>query len=261
MYRFDALIFDVDGTLAETERDGHRVAFNTAFAEAGLDWEWSPGLYGELLAVSGGKERIRRFVADRGPGIRVPEDFDGFVAELHRRKNVHYAALLRSGAVQLRPGILRLLRQARAAGKRLAIATTTTAENVETLLECSEESGLVGWFEVIAAGDMVEAKKPAPEIYLLALAKLGLPAAACIAVEDSDNGVRAALGAGLRALLVTVSSYTRGQDFSGAAAVVDGLGAAGNGCKVIAGGLQADGQVNLAVLDAMHQRVYGGGSA
>ncbi|MEA3277111.1 MAG: HAD family hydrolase [Pseudomonadota bacterium] len=258
MYGFEALIFDVDGTLADTERDGHRPAFNAAFAEVGLDWDWSVDVYGELLAVTGGKERIRYFIERWRPASVPSEDLDGFIADLHRRKTRHYVDMLRGGAIPLRPGVLRLLRQARDAGIRLAIATTTTPENVSTLLECSGEPELPSWFEVIAAGDIVPAKKPAPDIFLLALEKLVLPPRSCIAVEDSDNGVRSALGAGLDALLVTVSSYTRAQDFSGAALVVDQLGDPGMPIHALQGSLGGADRVDLAVLDAMHRRVYSG---
>ncbi len=258
MYGFQALIFDVDGTLADTERDGHRPAFNAAFAEAGLDWDWTVPIYGELLAVTGGKERIRYFIERWRPPFQPPADLDAFIADLHRRKTAHYLEMLRTGAIPLRPGVLRLLREARSVGVRLAIATTTTPENVTTLLECSGEPDLPGWFEVIAAGDIVPAKKPAPDIFLLALDQLGLPARACVAVEDSDNGVRSALGADLRALLVTVSSYTQDQDFAGATLVVDGLGEPGAPPAVLAGSLDGSGLIDLAALDDLHRRAWPG---
>jgi HAD superfamily hydrolase (TIGR01509 family) len=256
MYAFEALIFDVDGTLADTERDGHRRAFNAAFADAGLNWDWSVELYGELLAVTGGKERIRHFVRHWSPTLEPSRDLDSLIAELHARKTAHYLEMLRAGAIPLRPGVLRLLSEARAAGIRLAIATTTTPENVTTLLECSGQRDLPDWFEVIAAGDVVPAKKPAPDIYLLALEKLGLPPSSCIAIEDSDNGVRSALGADLHALLVTLSSYTEGQDFAGAALVVEGLGEPGVPARVIDGVLNGSDHVDLKALDVMHRRVY-----
>lgn len=256
---FDALIFDVDGTLADTERDGHRRAFNAAFAEAGLDWNWSVEFYRELLAVAGGKERILHFLRHRRSGFEPSTDMKDLVATLHRRKTDHYLDRLRSGAIPFRPGVLRLLRQARDAGIRLAIATTAAPESVTTLLECSGGPHLPGWFEVIAAGDAVANKKPAPDIYLLVLEELGLSAAHCVAVEDSDNGVRAALAANLRALLVTVNDYTRGQHFSGAALVLDGLGEPGSSPEVLAGELRSDeGLVDLGALNALHQSIYGG---
>jgi HAD superfamily hydrolase (TIGR01509 family) len=252
-----ALIFDVDGTLADTERDGHRPAFNAAFADAGLDWSWSVELYGELLKVTGGKERIRYFIERFRPDFEPARDLAGFIADLHRRKTEHYLRMLRGGAIPLRPGVLRLLREARDAGIRLAIATTTTPENVTTLLECSGEPGLPSWFEVIAAGDVVPAKKPAPDIYRLALDQLGLPAHACVAVEDSANGLRSALAADIRAVLVLVSSYTQREDFSTATVVVDELGGPGAPAHVLHGTLDGSDYVDLAALRALHNRACG----
>jgi HAD superfamily hydrolase (TIGR01509 family) len=264
MPELEAIIFDVDGTLADTERDGHRVAFNAAFADAGLDWEWSVPLYGELLRVTGGKERIQTYVAEHRPDFAPPQSLAGFIRELHGRKTEHYKRMMQTGAIGLRPGVMRLLMEARDAGVRLAIATTTTPENVTALLAAAPVPGLADWFEVIAAGDVVPAKKPAPDIFELALQRLDLPAAACVAVEDSDNGVRSALGAGLSALLVTVSSYTERQDFSGAALVLDGLGEPGAPPRVLDGTcagaaaavLDANGCVDLAVLRALHGCVH-----
>lgn len=258
-YGFKALIFDVDGTLADTERDGHRPAFNAAFAQAGLDWDWSVDLYGELLAVTGGKERIRYYIDRWRPDFTGSADLDAFIADLHRQKTKYYLEMLREGAIPLRQGVLRLLHEARDTGVRLAIATTTTPENVSTLLTCSGEPDLPSWFEVIAAGDVVSAKKPAPDIFLFALKNLGLPARDCIVVEDSDNGVLSALNADLRALLVTVSSYTREQDFSGSALVVDGLGEAGDPPCVLAGSLDGSDYIDLTALDSMHRRTYARG--
>lgn len=228
MDSLQAIIFDVDGTLAETERDGHRPAFNRAFAEAGLDWHWDEELYGELLAVTGGKERIHHYAARYAPAVAARADFAERVRALHAAKTRHYVALVEAGAVPLRPGIGALLAAARAAGLRLAIATTTSAENVDALLRATLGPAAPGWFEVIGAGDVVPAKKPAPDIYQWVLERLALPAAACIAVEDSRNGLRAALGAGLRCL-VTPGEYSGDEDFSGAAAVLTrpaGLGLA-----------------------------------
>lgn len=268
MSELQAIVFDVDGTLADTERDGHRVAFNAAFADAGLDWEWSVPLYGELLRVTGGKERIRTYLAEHRPDFEPGEPMDDFIRGLHKRKTEHYTRMMATGAIGLRPGVLRLLAEAREAGIRLAIATTTTPENVSALLAAAPVPELLDWFEVVAAGDIVPAKKPAPDIFDLALARLGLPAAACVAVEDSDNGVRSALGAGLSALLVTVSSYTDQQDFTGSALVLDGLGEPAaapprvldGGCAdAVAPRLRAAGCVDLGVLRALHHCVHGAG--
>lgn len=222
-YPLCALVFDVDGTLADTERDGHRVAFNLAFAEAGLDWDWSVDLYGELLAVTGGKERMRYYLDRYRPDFARPADLDGFIAELHRAKTHHFTELLAAGRIPLRPGVARLLREARERGLRLAIATTTTPANVRTLLRCALAPDGEDWFDVIAAGDIVPAKKPAPDIYDYALERLDLGPEACLAFEDSENGVRSSHGAGLKTV-ITVNDYTWDQDFDGAALVLDQMG-------------------------------------
>lgn len=218
-----ALLFDVDGTLADTERDGHRVAFNAAFREFDLDWDWDIPLYGKLLAITGGKERMKHYVETFRPDFRRPEQFDSLIADLHRAKTRHYTELLAEGGLPMRPGVARLLQEARDAGLRLAIATTTTPENVTALLEHSLAPDAVSWFEVIAAGDIVPAKKPAPDIYFWALEQMKLRPEDCLAFEDSENGIRASTGAGLKTL-ITVNDYTVDHDFSGAAAVLTDLG-------------------------------------
>ncbi len=217
--RAEGIIFDVDGTLAETE-EVHRQAFNETFARFGLRWYWDQPLYRRLLDVTGGKERIRAYIASDDPpdGARALD----LVAELHAAKNARYAELVAGGAARLRPGIARLIEEARSGGVRLAIATTTSLPNVEALLDAALGTGSARLFEVIGAGDMVPAKKPAPDIYRYVLDALHMPTFACVAIEDSRNGLDAARAAGLPTL-VTPSLYTRHQTFPGAMAVVPDL--------------------------------------
>jgi HAD superfamily hydrolase (TIGR01509 family) len=237
---FQALVFDVDGTLADTERDGHRPAFNAAFAEAGLAWHWGAEEYRDLLAVAGGKERIRHFCEQQDPEFLARPDADEAIAELHADKTKRYVAYAAEGRIGLRPGVARLIADARAAGTRLAIATTTSPENVTALLDSCLGPDATTWFEVIGAGDVVPLKKPAPDIYTWVVERLDLRPEECLAVEDSAVGLRAAVAAGLPTV-VTQNPYTASDDTTGALAVLGDLAT-----------------VTLADLSTLHDTVHPG---
>jgi len=248
-----AVIFDVDGTLAETEQAGHRVAFNRAFAQAGLPWQWSPEFYGELLAVTGGKERIRLYVSTHAPEILARPDLEGWIANLHQRKSEIYSALVRAGAIALRPGVARLIGELRASGVRLAIATTTTPSSLNSLIVAHFGCAMNALFDVIGAGDQFAHKKPAPDVYRWVLDQLQLPARACLAIEDSSAGLCAARAAGLPSL-ITVNADTATDDFAGALAVVSDLGEPNAPARSIAGLPLAAPCVDLAQLRAWHDQ-------
>jgi HAD superfamily hydrolase (TIGR01509 family) len=222
-----ALIFDVDGTLAETERDGHRIAFNLAFEEAKLGWKWDEAYYGELLRVTGGKERIFEHWKRVDPTQAAGPLGVDTVRELHRRKTALFADIVTAGAIPLRPGVKRLLLEARERGLRVAIATTTSAENVDALVRSNFGIEATELFECIGAGDIVARKKPAPDIYEWTLRQMGLGAGQCVAFEDSVPGLQSASGAGLRTV-VTRALYGRDSKFGDAMALLDGLGEPGS---------------------------------
>ena len=213
-----ALILDVDGTLAETEGI-HRRAFNAAFMEAGLDWYWDQRTYKKLLRTTGGKERIQAFARTRHPKVCLS---DPDIATLHRLKTRHYGRLITQHTCRLRPGVAALIHESRARGQTLAIATTTTSSNIDELLSVALEPNWSNLFAAVVAGDDVVHKKPAPDVYLEVLTRLGCDARDCLAIEDSANGLKSASSAGIP-VLISRSDYFRDDDFSGALAVVDEL--------------------------------------
>lgn len=220
---FKALIFDVDGTMADSE-SAHRAAFNTAFAQEGLDWVWDEALYAELLEISGGKERMTHYWKSRHPdvvdiGSNALRDT---IARLHDLKTAAYEALMQDGAVQLRPGVLRMLETAHQQGVLLAIATTTSSVNIAALLFKAIGPDWQHYFAVVEDASTAQVKKPHPLVYLQTVKRLGLPPGDCLALEDSANGMHSALTAGVP-VVVTHNRFTAHHDFTGAVRVLADL--------------------------------------
>lgn len=231
-----ALIFDCDGVLSDTEREGHLPAFNETFREFGLPVTWTEAEYAEKLRIGGGKERVASlltpaFVAENG----LPETSEGqrdWLARFHARKTENYKQIVAQGRLPARPGIARIVGEALAAGWTLAVASTSAEESVRAVLEHAVGTEHAARFAVFA-GDVVPAKKPDPAIYRLALAQLGIGPGQALVVEDSRNGLLAAVGAGLPCV-ITVSSYTRDEDFAEAVLVVTSLGGPREPAEVLA---------------------------
>lgn len=214
-----ALVFDFDGTIAETERSGHRVAYNRAFREARLDWHWDEARYHQLLAIAGGRERLRYFIEHDRPPMPRAFDVESLIRDIHEKKTRHFAAI--AAAIPFRPGVQRLIYEAHLAGLRVAIATTASKSGVDALL--AQDSAIVAMIEIIGSAESVDRKKPEPDVYTWVLDRLQVPASACVAIEDSRIGLAAAIGAGIPTI-VTISDYTGRDDFRGAEAVLTSLG-------------------------------------
>lgn len=252
MSSLHALIFDVDGTLADTEWDGHRPAFNAAFRERGLDWDWPVPLYEELLAIAGGRERIRGYLERFHPDcLNQDGDSESLIADLHQRKTRHYLLRLTQTGIPLRPGVRRLLTEARNAGLILAIATTTALDNVTRLIQTNLGAEAIEWFKVIAAGDMVAAKKPDPAIYRHVLESLALDPWHCVAFEDSHQGLTAAREAAIACVVITPTRYTAHQDFRNATLVLDHLGDVDTPCRRLAGADFTADYLDLTILERL----------
>jgi HAD superfamily hydrolase (TIGR01509 family) len=217
-----ALLWDVDGTIAETEGHGHRVAFNLAFAEAGLGWRWDLPRYAALLEVSGGRERLLQDMAVRPDAPADPAAREALARELHRLKTAHYARIVAEGGIGARPGVLRVMAECAQAGIAQAIVTTTSRANVDALLPRLLGPGWRDRIAAIVCAEDAPLKKPHPQAYAVALARLGIGPAEALALEDSPNGLRAATAAGVPCC-VTRSLYFRRAGFPGAALVCDDL--------------------------------------
>lgn len=222
MTQLKALLWDVDGTLAETERDGHRVAFNLAFEAFGLPWRWDDALYGELLQVTGGRERLMHDMDSRPDAPPLAGERDALARALHAKKNSLYAELVAGTGIPLRGGVLELMRECRHQGVRLAIATTTSRSNLEALLRRHMGDRWAAWFGAVVCGEDVQRKKPDPEVFVKALQALGIGPLEALAIEDSPGGVAAARAADCP-VIVTRSFYFAQAAIEGALAVGPGL--------------------------------------
>lgn len=252
-----ALIFDCDGVLADTEKDGHLVAFNQMWREQGVDWQWTLAQYAIKLKIGGGKERIASLAndADFRAAYPVPDTEEGWqavVAQWHKRKSEIFKDLVMQGAMPGRPGVRRLAQEAHDKGWLLAVCSTSKAESVQAVLDTVMGKELSATFAGVFAGDIVAAKKPAPDIYNHAADTLGLEHTDCVVVEDSRNGLLAATAAGM-ACIVTTNGLTEREDFSEAALVVNSLGDPGITAQVVANRSAAKpaGMVTVADLEAI----------
>jgi HAD superfamily hydrolase (TIGR01509 family) len=252
-----ALIFDCDGVLADTERDGHLVAFNRMWKEQGVPWQWSLEQYAIKLKIGGGKERIASLARDAdfraAYNVPAPEDeWLNVVAGWHKRKSEIFKDLVQSGAMPARPGVRRLAQEAHDKGYILAVCSTSALASVQAVLDSVMGKELSATFAGVFAGDIVKAKKPAPDIYNHAADSLGLSHRDCVVIEDSRNGLLAATAAGMQCV-VTTNALTEGEDFSEAALVVDSLGDPGTPARVVANRSPArpSGMVTVADLDAI----------
>lgn len=219
-----AVFFDMDGVIIDTERDGHRVAFNETFEEYGLPVHWDEEEYHALLQIAGGKERMKHYFSNASAELPVPEgDLDSFVAELHKHKTARLIEMVRDKRLPLRPGVHRLMRETLDNGLKLAVCTTSNERFANAVLDTMLEDIR---FDAVLAGDLVKRKKPDPEIYELALQTFNLAPEEALVVEDSANGVAAATRAGI-SVLVTTNAYTEQEDLSDASIIVDCLGEEG----------------------------------
>ncbi|MBC6496808.1 MAG: HAD-IA family hydrolase [Alphaproteobacteria bacterium GM7ARS4] len=249
-----AVLFDVDGTLVASE-ELHRQAFNAAFQEFGVSWHWDKALYKELLAIGGGAERLRHYVARTDPDVQRRADFNNFIDGVHKAKNLAYAELLSNSGIRLRPGVERLVLSCRAEGITLAITTSTTRENVSMIMGRVAGGRLKDAFRIIGDGDRVRAKKPSPDIYLWTLGELGLPPQACLAFEDTPRGVRASLAAGIPAI-ATVTPYTEDEEFLGALAVLSDMGEHEKPFRVLSGQTYGKHYVDVELLRLWHRSAH-----
>ena len=248
-----AILFDVDGTLANTEY-AHLKAFNLAFKEADLEWQWSVNLYKKLLAITGGRERIRYYIENYVSNFEASKPLSEFIGELHQVKSKYYAQQLDQGAIQLRPGVERIIKEARKEEVRLAIATTTSPENIDALFACTLGKEAINWFEIIGAGNIVEKKKPAPDIYNYVMEKMSLTPAACMAIEDSEPGIASASAAGVP-VIAALNEFTSEHNFEGAALLMNNFGEPHRPGSAIFGEMYGKNHLDLDLIRKIHAEV------
>ena len=247
-----ALIFDVDGTLANTEHDGHLRAFNETFELFELDWRWDSKLYSDLLSVSGGKERLAHYISHYNPNLKRDLSVSDII-DIHNKKTEIFVEHVANGQISLRVGVERLLEEAFDSGLRLGIATTTSLKNVEALMTSTLGESALNRFEVIGAGDVVKSKKPAADIYRYVLDKMSLSCHECIAFEDSGIGFASATSAGLRTV-VTLSEYTKTKNFQGALVVLNHLGDENQPFEIIKGSPTRHSFVSVGYLKELYEQ-------
>ena len=247
-----ALIFDVDGTLANTEYDGHLRAFNETFKLFELDWHWDRELYSDLLSVSGGKERLAHYIRHYNPNLERNLSVND-IADIHNKKTEIFVNHVANGHVLLRVGVNRLIEEAIDSGLRLGIATTTSLKNVEALMTSTLGESALNRFEVIGAGDVVKNKKPAADIYQYVLDKMQLNCHECIAFEDSEIGFNSATSAGLKTV-VTLSEYTKTKNFEGALVVLDHLGDENQPFEIIKGNPTDHSFVSVGYIKELYEQ-------
>ncbi len=246
MQKFKAILFDMDGTIVDTEKDGHRVAFNEAFAKSGIKAEWSVARYHQLLQIAGGKERMKTFFQEDGKAfLNEGENLDQLVRKLHELKTSIFVSLIENGNLPLRPGIKRIMKQANEQGILVGICTTSNEKAVRAIVNSLLSDVKI---DLILAGDVVSRKKPDPEIYRMALAKTGFSPTEVLVVEDSENGIIAAKEAGIK-VLATINEYTRNEDLSRADASVTSLGDENEKAQVLAGNLKLRDNLMLHIND------------
>ena len=250
--KLKALIFDLDGTLANTEHDGHLRAFNETFELFELSWRWDRELYSDLLSVSGGKERLAHYISHYNPNLKRDLSVSDII-DIHNKKTEIFVEHVANGQISLRVGVERLIEEAIESDLRLGIATTTTLKNVEALMISTLGESALDEFEIIGAGDVVKSKKPAPDIYRYVLDKMGLSSDECIAFEDSEIGFASATSAGLRTV-VTLSEYTKTKNFEGALVVLDHLGDENEPFEIIKGNSTHHSFVDVGYLKELYEQ-------